>query len=68
MLTGTPIQNNLMELLGLLLMLDPSLFELHFGDLENLFNQKVTLKDVSDGVLLNTKHHSLHHGGQQQHQ
>jgi SWI/SNF-related matrix-associated actin-dependent regulator 1 of chromatin subfamily A len=51
MLTGTPIQNNLMEMIGLLQMLEPSLFELHFGDLENLFSQKVTLKDVSEGAL-----------------
>jgi len=51
MLTGTPIQNNLMEMIGLLQMLEPSLFEMHFGDLENLFSQKVTLKDVSEGAL-----------------
>ncbi|KAB5551123.1 SNF2 family N-terminal domain-containing protein, partial [Coniochaeta sp. 2T2.1] len=51
MLTGTPIQNNLMEMIGLLQMLEPSLFQHHFGDLENLFNQKVSLKDVSEGAL-----------------
>lgn len=51
MLTGTPIQNNLMEMIGLLSMLEPALFETHFGDLENLFSQKVTMKDVSEGAL-----------------
>lgn len=54
MLTGTPIQNNLMELIALLQMLEPGIFKGHMGDLEALFSQKVTLKDVSDGALLFT--------------
>lgn len=52
MLTGTPIQNNLMELMALLQMLEPRTFQDHMGDLQALFEQKVSLKAVSDGALL----------------
>jgi SWI/SNF-related matrix-associated actin-dependent regulator 1 of chromatin subfamily A len=52
MLTGTPVQNNLMELIGLLRMLEPKTFHRQAAALEDFFSQKVTLKDVSNGALL----------------
>ncbi|RKU46150.1 hypothetical protein DL546_007723 [Coniochaeta pulveracea] len=52
MLTGTPVQNNLMELIGLLRMLEPKTFHRQADALEDFFSQKVTLKDVSNGALL----------------
>lgn len=52
LLTGTPIQNNLMEMVSLLRFIEPKLFRDHFEDLEALFNQKVSLQDVSKGALL----------------
>ncbi|KAH8885049.1 hypothetical protein GQ53DRAFT_751347 [Thozetella sp. PMI_491] len=52
LLTGTPVQNNIMEMIALLQFVEPSLFQDHFEDLEALFNQKVSLADVSKGALL----------------
>ncbi|KAL1852784.1 hypothetical protein VTK73DRAFT_9158 [Phialemonium thermophilum] len=52
LLTGTPVQNNLMEMVALLQFIEPKLFKEHFDDLEALFNQKVSLQDVSNGALL----------------
>jgi SWI/SNF-related matrix-associated actin-dependent regulator 1 of chromatin subfamily A len=52
LLTGTPVQNNLMEMVALLRFIEPDLFREHFADLEALFNQKVSLQDVSNGALL----------------
>ena len=52
LLTGTPVQNNLMEMVALLRFVEPELFRDHFDDLEALFNQKVSLQDVSNGALL----------------
>lgn len=55
LLTGTPVQNNLMEMVALLQFVDPDLFRDHFDDLEALFNQKVSLQDVSKGALLQSE-------------
>jgi SWI/SNF-related matrix-associated actin-dependent regulator 1 of chromatin subfamily A len=52
LLTGTPVQNNLMEMIALLQFIEPGLFQEHFHSLETLFNQKVSLEDVSKGALL----------------
>ncbi len=52
LLTGTPVQNNLMEMISLLQFVEPELFRDHFDDLEALFNQKVSLAEVSKGALL----------------
>lgn len=51
-LSGTPVQNNLMEMISLLQFIEPQLFRDHFDDLEALFNQKVSLTAVSQGALL----------------
>ncbi|KAK3337208.1 P-loop containing nucleoside triphosphate hydrolase protein [Cercophora scortea] len=54
-LSGTPVQNNLMEMVSLLQFVEPELFKDHFDDLEALFNQKVSLTAVSQGALLQSE-------------
>ncbi|KAK3328879.1 SNF2 family N-terminal domain-containing protein [Apodospora peruviana] len=54
-LSGTPVQNNLMEMVSLLQFVDPELFRDHFDDLEALFSQKVSLTAVSQGALLHSE-------------
>ena len=51
-LSGTPVQNNLMEMISLLQFVEPDLFQDHYDDLEALFNQKFSLTAVSQGALL----------------
>ncbi|CAK7267217.1 DNA-dependent ATPase fun30 [Sporothrix epigloea] len=51
-LTGTPVQNNLMEMINLLNFIQPTLFERHLNKLDALFSQRFTLQDVSNGALL----------------
>ncbi|KAK4447609.1 ATP-dependent helicase fft2 [Podospora aff. communis PSN243] len=51
-LSGTPVQNNLMEMISLLQFIEPDLFRDHYDDLEALFSQKVSLTAVSQGALL----------------
>ncbi|KAK3383176.1 SNF2 family N-terminal domain-containing protein [Lasiosphaeria ovina] len=54
-LSGTPVQNNLMEMIALLQFVEPELFRDHFEDLEALFNQKASLVAVSQGALLHSE-------------
>ena len=54
-LSGTPVQNNLMEMVSLLQFVEPDLFKDHFDDLEALFNQKLSLSQVSQGALLKSE-------------
>ena len=54
-LSGTPVQNNLMEMIALLQFVEPNLFQDHFENLEALFNQKVSLTAVSKGALLHSE-------------
>lgn len=54
-LSGTPVQNNLMEMIALLQFVEPNLFQAHFENLEALFNQKVSLTAVSKGALLHSE-------------
>jgi SWI/SNF-related matrix-associated actin-dependent regulator 1 of chromatin subfamily A len=54
-LSGTPVQNNLMEMIALLQFVDPTSFLVYTGALECLFMQKVSLADVSKGVLLHSE-------------
>ncbi|KAK4147693.1 SNF2 family N-terminal domain-containing protein [Dichotomopilus funicola] len=54
-LSGTPVQNNLMEMIALLQFVEPNLFQDHFESLEALFNQKVSLTAVSKGALLHSE-------------
>ncbi|KAL2757651.1 hypothetical protein ACRALDRAFT_2097318 [Sodiomyces alcalophilus JCM 7366] len=52
LLTGTPVQNNLMEMLALLNFIDPKMFKPHMEHLQYMFSQKVTLRDVNNGAFL----------------
>ncbi|KAH6700156.1 helicase SWR1 [Verticillium dahliae] len=52
LLTGTPVQNNLMELLSLLNFIDPKMFKGHMEHLQYMFSQKVTTRDVNNGAFL----------------
>jgi SWI/SNF-related matrix-associated actin-dependent regulator 1 of chromatin subfamily A len=54
-LSGTPIQNNLMEMISLLQFVEPDMFQAHFENLEALFNQKLSLAAVSKGALLHSE-------------
>lgn len=49
LLTGTPLQNNLKELVSLLAFMLPNLFNDKREDLQGLFNQKVSTVDSSEG-------------------
>ncbi|CCE84029.1 Piso0_004631 [Millerozyma farinosa CBS 7064] len=48
LLTGTPLQNNLKELVSLLAFILPKLFNDRREDLQGLFHQKVSTADTSD--------------------
>lgn len=52
LLTGTPVQNNLMELVSLIRFLDPKHIEKYLADLEVIFSHRASLKEVSNGVIL----------------
>ncbi|KAL9105105.1 MAG: hypothetical protein Q9163_000023 [Psora crenata] len=56
LLTGTPLQNNLRELISLLGFILPSVFREHIGDLEAIFNHKArtTNSNESHAALLST--------------
>ncbi|KAL2154885.1 hypothetical protein VTH82DRAFT_3561 [Thermothelomyces myriococcoides] len=54
-LSGTPVQNNLMEMIALLQFVEPKLFQDHFENLEALFNQRLSLTAVSKGALLHSE-------------
>ncbi|GME86716.1 unnamed protein product [[Candida] boidinii] len=47
LLTGTPLQNNLKELISLLSFILPKVFKEKREDLQSLFDQKVTTRDTS---------------------
>ncbi|KAK2610984.1 hypothetical protein N8I77_004368 [Diaporthe amygdali] len=51
-MTGTPIQNNIMEMVSLLNFLSPSVFRQYSEHLEDLFVQKASLQQVSEGAVL----------------
>ena len=57
LLTGTPLQNNLRELVSLLGFILPSVFREHSGDLEVIFSHKAKTTDVNDShaALLSTQ-------------
>lgn len=52
LLTGTPVQNNLMEMLALLNFIDPKQFNGRMDQLQYMFSQKVTIRDVNNGAFL----------------
>lgn len=47
LLTGTPLQNNLKELMSILAFMMPRIFEDHRNELEFIFQYKATTKDIS---------------------
>lgn len=52
LITGTPIQNNIMEMITLLNFISPNLFHHDRECFEELFAQKASLKEVSEGATL----------------
>lgn len=51
-MTGTPIQNNIMEMVSLLNFLSPHVFHHYSDHLQELFVQKASLQQVSEGAVL----------------
>lgn len=51
-MTGTPIQNNIMEMVSLLNFLCPHVFHHYSDHLQELFVQKASLQQVSEGAVL----------------
>ncbi|KAH7326473.1 SNF2 family N-terminal domain-containing protein [Stachybotrys elegans] len=55
LLTGTPVQNNLLEMTSLLSFINPKMFEGYMEHIQYIFSQKVTIRDVSNGAFLYTE-------------
>ncbi|KAL8660964.1 MAG: hypothetical protein Q9202_006034 [Teloschistes flavicans] len=55
LLTGTPLQNNLSELVSLLAFIMPQMFKEHSEDLEIIFSQKVKTSNDSHAALLSAQ-------------
>lgn len=55
LLTGTPLQNNLTELVSLLAFILPNIFEEHSEDLDIIFNQKAKTNDEGHAALLSAQ-------------
>jgi SWI/SNF-related matrix-associated actin-dependent regulator 1 of chromatin subfamily A len=52
LLTGTPVQNNLLEMTSLLNFINPKMFEGYTEHIKYIFSQKVTIRDVTNGAFL----------------
>lgn len=52
LLSGTPIQNHLMEMISLLNFVDPKLFENRMDDIEYVFDHKIHTRNLSNTALL----------------
>ncbi|KAI3586272.1 SNF2 family N-terminal domain-containing protein [Fusarium oxysporum f. sp. albedinis] len=52
LLTGTPVQNNLLEMTSLLNFINPDIFNGCMQHIQYIFSQKVTIRDVSNGAFL----------------
>ncbi|KAM0724233.1 hypothetical protein Q7P37_000115 [Cladosporium fusiforme] len=55
LLTGTPLQNNLQELVAILAFIMPDLFSSKSEDLEYIFKHKATTKDADHAALLSAQ-------------
>lgn len=52
LLTGTPVQNNLMEMTSLLSFINPRMFEGCMEHVKYIFSQKISIRNVSNGAFL----------------
>ncbi|PFH61888.1 hypothetical protein XA68_15904 [Ophiocordyceps unilateralis] len=52
LLTGTPVQNNLLEMTSLLSFINPRMFEGCMQHVQYIFSQKISIRDVSNGAFL----------------
>ncbi|PHH54295.1 ATP-dependent helicase fft2 [Ceratocystis fimbriata CBS 114723] len=52
LLSGTPIQNHLMEMISLLSFVDPYLFSTHMEEIQYVFDHKIHSKNLSNTALL----------------
>lgn len=55
LLTGTPVQNNLLEMTSLLNFINPAMFDGYMQHIQYIFSQKVTIRDVTNGAFLYTE-------------
>lgn len=50
--TGTPVQNNLLEMTSLLNFINPKMFDGYMEHIKFIFSHKVTVRDVTNGAFL----------------
>ncbi|KAK9739304.1 Helicase conserved C-terminal domain [Popillia japonica] len=61
LLTGTPLQNNLLELMSLLIFVMPNIFSEKTEDLKNLFQKTSKAKDVDNDALPQFEREQIEH-------
>ncbi|KAI4457082.1 snf2/rad54 helicase family [Holotrichia oblita] len=61
LLTGTPLQNNLLELMSLLIFVMPNIFSEKTEDLKNLFQKTSKAKDVENDALPQFEREQIEH-------
>ena len=52
LLTGTPVQNNLLEMTALLSFINPEIFDGYMEQIRFIFSHKVSIRDVTNGAFL----------------